>query len=93
MYRNGRGGEWTHRIRWYGEGKDCQENIRLNLEDPEIRLSIYPKTKEDADNIWFMFKQGAPRGFSTPMVQDFLILLKSAKPGQGQYHRFKDDEE
>jgi len=62
---------------WYGEGKDRQENIRLELMDCERKVNLFPPTKEAADQIWFMFKQGAPaEGQKIPFVADLLKLIK-----------------
>src|SRR5688500_11781002 len=68
---------WTARITWYGDGADCQENIRLELEDSELKINLYPTTPQDAEQIFFMFKQGAPEpGVDTAFIQDLLKLLK-----------------
>lgn len=77
QWRNGKGGQWNARITWYGEGKSCSENIRLSLEDCDHTINYFPKTLEEADHAWFMFKQGAPPcgWIAEPFVMDLVRLL------------------
>jgi hypothetical protein len=81
MWRNdpqGRGGgAWSARITWY-EGP---YGVRLQLEDVTLSIGVYPETKEEADHIWFTFRQGAPQnGEQIPFVRDMLALLSSKYP-------------
>jgi hypothetical protein len=76
MWRNGPGGRWSARITWFGEGDNRQANIRLELEDCERSINLYPDTKEKADHIWQMFRQGAPQdGQKVPFITELLELL------------------
>lgn len=52
QWRNGPGGRWTHRIRWY-EGTD----IRLEIETPDGVWNIFPLTKDHAEELWAEFKK------------------------------------
>lgn len=71
-WKNGTYPKWTARIIWF-QGND---DIRLELEDCERVVNVYPKSKEDADHMWFMFRQGAPQeGDKTPFVADLLKLF------------------
>ena len=74
MWRNGPGGRWDCRIRWYGEGKDRDQNIRLNLEDPGGSVNLYPPSKEEADHMWFQFRHGAP-DYPGPFISDLCALM------------------
>ncbi len=77
-WQNGRGGKWSTRIIWFEEGDG--ENIRLELLDCEREQNLYPKTKDAADQIWFMFKQGSPTdGQKVAFVADLIELLKKGK--------------
>ncbi len=79
-WKNGRyQPKWTCRIIWFEEGEG--ENIRLELEDYERKANVYPASKEAADQIWFLFKQGAPpEGVQQPFVADLLALIKDRIP-------------
>ncbi len=73
---------WTCRITWFGSGENASENIRLKLEDRERSVNLYPKSKETAEHIWFMFRnQAAPLpGDDTPCVKPLLDLLRETYP-------------
>lgn len=47
QWKTPKGKEFTHRIRWYqlADGSD----IRLQLETPEGKNNIYPKSKQEAE--------------------------------------------
>ena len=79
MWRNGPGGRWTTKITWYqGESPD---NIRLELEDCNGEQQVFPQTREEADHIWFQFKQGSPQnGENVAFVDDLLNLLGRVYP-------------
>lgn len=49
-WKNKRSG-WSFRIRWF-EG----DGIRLQLEDPERKINVYPRDRERAEEVWFQFK-------------------------------------
>lgn len=79
MWRNGRGGCWSCRIIWY-QGEDPND-IRLELMDCEREVQVFPKTREEADHIWFQFRNGAPEnGQQVGFVADLLELLSTAYP-------------
>jgi len=70
QWRNGRGGKWCCRIRWYeGVGVDDCADIRLQMEDCERKVNFYPNNQETADHVWSLFKQGAPE----PKINEQLI--------------------
>lgn len=65
-WKNGRGGRWTCRIRWY-----CQQghapartpyNIRLALVNDIGEWNLYPETLEHANKVWSAFKAAHPPG-------------------------------
>ena len=77
MWRNGRGGRWTTRIRWYESKAD---GIRLDMEDSERRHSYYPQSQNEAEHVWQLFRNGSPVAPSTePVVTILLSLTKHAK--------------
>lgn len=59
LWRNGKGGQWTIRLRWF-EGMD-PDNIRLNMEDRETERNFFPDDKEHAERIWKLFRETAPK--------------------------------
>ena len=71
IWRNGPGGKWTFRAKWYGEGKDCQENIRLNFHCPVGEMNVYPASKGVADRLWQQFKDLVGAG-DMSAVWDFI---------------------
>lgn len=79
MWRNDRGSKWSARIIWF-QGED-ENDVRLEMMDCERETNVYPKTREEADHIWFMFKQGAPeRGTEAGFIADLLELLSKKYP-------------
>jgi hypothetical protein len=81
-WKNGRyQPKWTARIVWFQTAHNDPTDIRLQLEDCQCKMNYYPQTQEEADAVWFMFKQGAPvEGHATPFVQDLLALVKRNYP-------------
>ena len=78
-WKNGRGGRWSTRIIWFDDhgGSELGGDIRLALEDCERKVNLFPSSKEVADHIWFMFKNGSPAdGQRIPFVADLLELLE-----------------
>jgi hypothetical protein len=72
-WQNGTYQNWTARIIWY-QGPDVA-HIRLAMEDCERKLHVYPANREAADNLYQMFRQGAPhQGIRVPFVADLLRL-------------------
>lgn len=57
LWRNGRGGKWTCRIIWFGEGDECQNNIRLACETPTGVRQIYPRSEKEANEVWAEFRR------------------------------------
>ena len=79
QWRNGPGGKWTTRILWYADSHDSNENIRLQMEDSERKHNFYPRDKEHAEQVWFMFKQGSPTADTqTPFITDLLKILEKS---------------
>ena len=56
-WRNGRGGRWTCRIIWYGEGQDCHENVRLKCECEYGVMNLFPNTLSLAGIFWATFRK------------------------------------
>lgn len=83
MWRNDRGGKWTTRIIWY-QGEDPND-IRLELLDQTMEKQLFPRTREEADHIWSMFKQGSPSssGFAN-FITDLMELLGRKYPHLNQ---------
>ena len=86
-WKNGRDRDGNHvpftaRIIWFGEGDGDTENIRLQIEDSIHKVSIFPKDKKTADQIWFMFKRqtAPPAGDKTPCVESLLELIRNQLP-------------
>ena len=83
MWRNGPGGRWSTRIVWYDDaptsgpsGKD----IRLAMEDCERKINHFPGSIEEANWLWFTFRQGSPQdGDKVPFLADLMDLLKKWK--------------
>lgn len=74
-WKNGKYPKWTARIIWFEQ--NGHDDIRLQMEDCDRQVNVYPNTKEAADNLWFMFKQGAPpEGDHTPFISDLLDLIR-----------------
>lgn len=82
MWRNGPGGKWNCRIRWYDTAPNSrqatdEDNIKLVLEDTEMKIAVYPTTAANAANVWAMFRQGAPApNTGGVVVADLLAILK-----------------
>ncbi len=82
-WKNGKYPNWTCRIVWYQDGSN---DIRLQLEDCDRTISIFPQNREEADQIWFMFKQGAPEeGVRQPFVTD--LIEPPFQTGKGKWIR------
>lgn len=74
-WRNGKGREWTIRIRWYESVNDA-DDIRLNMEDSQGERNIFPDDQEHAKRIWDAFKGYAPPAPDrTPFVANFIKLM------------------
>lgn len=70
-WKNGKYPKWTCRIIWF-EGKE-ETDIRLQLEDCEIKKNVFPSSQIEADAIWDLFRSMAPpSGEETPFVQALL---------------------
>lgn len=55
QWRNGPGGRWTQRARWYDiDG----QNIRLNFLNAEYQWNEFPESTEEAQRLWDDFKAG-----------------------------------
>lgn len=52
-WRDGPGGKWTRRIKWYrgAEGHD----VRLNILDESAEINVFPASAEAAQDIWERF--------------------------------------
>ena len=58
QWRNGRGGRWTARIRWYDDGGS---SVRLQAENQDGLRHLWPKSVAEAEEMWREFKQKHPR--------------------------------
>ena len=56
MWRNGPGGKWDRRIKWF-QGKGGTD-IRLNILDLLAEVNIHPDTREQAQDAWERFITG-----------------------------------
>lgn len=83
-WRNGSGGNWDCRIIWYARSiRDFRENIRLQLEDTERKVNIFPDSFEEAEQLYFMFRHGCPKDVPTqPFIEDLLALWDQRKKGK-----------
>lgn len=78
-WTNGRGGNWSCRIRWYAKGQSLLggEDIRLQIEDLEYKKNVYPINQEKAEQVWQLFRQGClPYGQGGVIVADLLRLIR-----------------
>lgn len=77
-WRNGRGGKWTIRIRYY-EGISL-DNVRLSLEDSEMKCNIYPNDRAHAELLYQRFKTEAPKAENDePFVAQFIKSIERDK--------------
>lgn len=59
-WRNGRGGRWTRRARWYAASGDGwgDDNFRLCFEDEDGLFNHFPSSLLVAHDLWSLFKCG-----------------------------------
>ena len=73
-------GQWDARVIWYHDN-ECHDIIRLQMEDCDRLVSVYPQSVDEADHLWFQFKSGAPEDqLNTPFVTDLLDLMRRKYP-------------
>ena len=86
QWRNGKGGKWCCRIRWYeGEGENGID-IRLQMEDCERKINFFANNKKTAENVWQLFRLGAPKSKTNKPLIRILVLLIDNQFGRWSQH-------
>lgn len=77
-WKNDQPGRWTARIEWY----EMAKGIKLRLQDNGNEKFLYPKTEDEAERIWELFKRYAkPNGVATSDFLDEMIATMEAIDG------------
>lgn len=66
-WRNGRGGQWTHRARWYRGPASEPTNIRIRFEGDHRQVDWYYSDEAKAQRDWDDFIAGT---LTTKMLSD-----------------------